>query len=274
MIGTPDSKYYPKRAQTPVGKAKGLLENSPQLVKIDKSLRHLKDRQLAIDETERVTSEIKSSCLEDQRQIEQSWSFKLDALQTLQDRVQTNEDLAFAIDELSEDILMMKSDLEECERMRTYWESEASSVNARLDRLYEIHPDMEMRVSELKERKRIVEEKEVFLAGRRQDLKQFEREVRTLEDEIRKMEIGVGELEGKTLSQRDSAVKIFMSADDVPRPTDMSGDESENEVTEVFCMEAEEEEEELDLEEIVRDAKSAIGMGLLKSVFDSSGNGV
>lgn len=167
------------------------------------SFTEFEKRQSEVDATERDTTAVKECYAEDQRQIENSWAYKMDDVQALQVQVNESEDLVWQIEEMKTNIMelgsmydMMQS---KARRLRKYSEEAA----ARLDALDEVHPFMEAKVLSIVERKRSISVAGTEIKERRRRMEAEERKLEKMLKRYRLRKEAVLAVEQETETLRE-----------------------------------------------------------------------
>ena len=181
---TPSVKHQPYEFQ-----------NEQWLSQINDLIDAMMKRQENIDIMERDTIALKESYTEDQQQIEDSWSYKMDDIRTLKQRSDENEDMEIQIDEMKEEIMELTEVYHEVHAQLEKKQGQRDSVADRLNSLYEIHPQLESQVGGLAERKRAIERQAKRLQKRRLEIEQLSAEVDQLDGEYRRYKQTIEELE-------------------------------------------------------------------------------
>ena len=178
------------------------LQSEQWLSQINDSIDAMTRRQEKIDIMERDTIALKESYTEDQQQIEDSWSYKMDDIRTLKQRSDENEDLEIQIDEMKEEIMELTEEYHEIHARLEKRQGQRDAVADRLNSLYEIHPQLESQVGDLTERKRAIGRQAKRLQKRRLEIEQLSTEVDQLDGEYRRYKQTIEELEEQIADAR------------------------------------------------------------------------
>jgi chromosome segregation ATPase len=174
-----------KRGRRSITASPGAVEDTKtelgRISQFDASIDHLKSRHRAIEEMENVTTTLQEMWRDERHQIEDSWSYKMDDLRSLQLRCAEVDDLLFAIDEISTKVVGLKTELGETHRVLQSRRNEVDSIPRRLDRLYAIHPQLQARVNALHEQKRLMIHRAHVIGQRHIAIEKLQAEVSSLE---------------------------------------------------------------------------------------------
>lgn len=208
----------PKRAATPSVRRDPLtIQCDSYLSQINSSIEAMKKRQADIEVIERDTIALQASYTEDQKQIEDSWSYKIDDLRTLQQRNDENEDLEIQIDEAKDAIMELTDAYLEIHTRLEKKRGQREVVAKRLNSLCELHPKMESRVVELIDRKRTIEQRERQLSARKSEIDRFSAEVDELGERYREYKRMVDDLEQKVENARQGNIGAMTQVVKKPR---------------------------------------------------------
>jgi DNA repair ATPase RecN len=254
-----------------------------RLSHFDASVDHLKSRHKTIQEMEDVTTTLQSMWRDERQQIEDSWSYKMDDLRSLQVRCKEVEHLQLTIDEFSAKVVRLREELDETHSVLQSQRSLTASIPARLNRLYEIHPKLEAKVAAILAKKKIVDHQARVLEERCLRVDTLQAEVDRLEGEVNQRS-GLLEMESvgkqsaaKTVPRTSASLHVQFPTPDDFSGTDVQGEEEEAAEFTQHSPEFEtrtpddssDHEEDRDdiLEQVIREAQDAIAMPLLRSQF-------
>jgi hypothetical protein len=224
---------------------------------------------------ESMTTTLQEMWHDERQQIEDSWSYKMDDLRSLQRRCQEVDGLRLAIDETSEKLVRLRGELGEVHSAIQSHQNVIASIPARLDRLYEIHPKLEAQVAALLEKKKILDHQSRVLGRRHAEVEKLQEEVDALEKQAERRSLFID----RTSSRQ--RVLPRNTKPDFPTPEDFSataGGEEEDvgqftrhsfefETLAPADSESEPSNDDPFLEEVVNAAREAIAMPLIRSQF-------
>lgn len=167
---------------------------------ISENIDKFEQRQASIDRTERDTLMLRQSYAEDQQQIENSWSYKMDDIRALQSQLDESENLMLEIDEMKDKILDLHEEYDDVHSKFVKRSHIREVTVSRLDALAEIHPDLVSRVEKLVERKKELGIRDRAIRTKRRTIEKLKVETEDLQNQLRLREQLVNELE----RERDS----------------------------------------------------------------------
>jgi hypothetical protein len=259
------------------------------VTQFDSSIANLANRQRAIQQVEDVTTALQEIWQDERQQIEDSWTYKLDDIRSLQLCCKEVDDLQLEIDGASQQIAQLKVESDDAGQTLRSLREAAALIGPRLDRLYEIHPQLEAKVAMLLDRKQEIDAQAVVLQRKRATVRDLRDEIAQLEKEVtvQSERIGTpsGDEEPPVLPRPGEPQRAAPSAHgDFPTPEDFSGaiSEEEEENPEVIGPSiefltltavdsasdgSEAENGDLFIEQVMREAEEAIVMPLVRSQF-------